>query len=176
MNRTIGPSHEDFAMALPAEAFAEISPSELKAGSVFKFGDDWALLVSYEDEITKDFLMLGGGRAGSIFRVPPDMPRFLTLKHPFSWYAALEEGASPVNTDHQTVVLTLTSRGPVVLGARHSNRGTEYFAFGLDGVVDREFQTHGVALRFTGWTAEVQHSDQPYKSLGRIFSVLIPLP
>lgn len=163
-------------MALPAEAFGEISPADLPAGRIFRFRESWAMIVCYEDESTKDFLVLGGERSGQLFQVGSNMSRCLTVMPPFAWFAAVEEGALPINTDHQTVVLTLAGKGPLIVGAKEGRWDDEYVAFGLDGIVDREYQPYGMALRYTQWTAELQHRDLPYRSIGRLFSVSIAPP
>jgi hypothetical protein len=158
-------------MAIPAQAFGEIYPKELRPGSIFKFRSNWAMLVTNEDGSTLDFLMLGGEHAGQLFNVTPGMPKCLGVIPPFTWFPALEEGAGASHTEHQTTTLTLTPSGPVIIGANTDGYDPKYFAFRLDGVVDRDYQPYGIGLRFSDWTVELQHPERPFESLGSLFSV-----
>jgi hypothetical protein len=161
-------------MALPVEAFAEISPAELTVGSVLKFRDSWALLVSYEDERTRDLLMLTGDRVGQLLSVTPGMPKCLTVVRPFSWFSSVDEQVTPERAEHRTAALTLTSDGPVIIGARLDVFGDEdYCAFDLDGSVNREHHTYDQGLRYSQWSAELQHQERPYWSIGRLFLVRV---
>jgi hypothetical protein len=161
-------------MVLPVEAFAEISPAELPVGSVLKFRESWALLVSYEDGRTRDLLMLTGDRVGQLFSVTPGMPKCLAVVGPFSWFSAVDEQTTPARAEHRTAALTLTAHGPVIVGARLDGFGDDdYCAFDLDGSVNREHQTYGLDLRYRQWSAELQHRDRPYRSIGRLFSVRV---
>lgn len=52
---------------LPANAFREVYPYELPAGSVFKFRGSWSMRVAYsEREPDQRFLILQGPDAGQL--------------------------------------------------------------------------------------------------------------
>jgi len=158
-------------MTIPAQAFGYIYPKDLGPGSVFRFRDNWAMLVAYEDSSTLLYLMLGGERAGHLFKLEPGMPRCLGIIPPFTWFPAIEDGANASDTERQATTLGLTPTGPVIIGEHTNGYASEYFAFRLDGAVDRDYQIGGAGLRHADWTAELQHSDRPFESLGRLFVV-----
>jgi len=158
-------------MAIPAQAFGEIYPKDLRPGSIFKFRSNWAMLVTYEDGSTLDFLMLGGEHAGQLFNVGPGMPKCLGVIPPFSWFPAVEESAVASHTEHQVTTLTLTPSGPVIIGANMDGFDPKYFAFRLDGIVARDYEAYGIGLRFADWTAELRHPERPFESLGSLFSI-----
>ena len=158
-------------MTIPVQAFSEIYPKDLRPGNVFKFRSSWAMLVTYEDRSTLDFLMLGGERAGQLFKLTAGMPKCFGIIPPFTWFPAIEDTASASDTGNQTTTLTLTPTGPVIIGANMDGYERDCFAFRLDGMVDRDYQAYGAGLRYANWTAELQRPEKPFESLGRLFSV-----
>lgn len=158
-------------MTIPVQAFGEIYPKDLRSGSVFKFRNSWAMLVSYEDGLTRELLILNGERAGQLLKLGPGIPKCFGIIPPFTWFPAVEDTASARDTGHQTTTLMLTPTGPVIIGANIDGYEREYFAFRLDGMVDRDYQAYGAGLRYANWTAELQRPEKPFESLGRLFSV-----
>lgn len=158
-------------MTIPAQAFGYIYPKDLRPGSVFRFRDNWAMLVAHEDSRTLLFLTLGGERAGHLLKLEPGMPKCLGVIPPFTWFPSVEDGASANDTERQATTLGLTPTGPVIIGKYTNGYGPEFFAFRLDGAVDRDWQAGGAGLRYVDWAAELQHPDRPFESLGRLFAV-----
>lgn len=164
-------------MTIPARAFCEIYPRDVQLGSLFRLRDEWAMLVGYEDVGERDFLLLTGDRTGHLQRLTTGMPKCLALAPPFSWFAAISSAADVRRSERQTAALTISPRGPIVIGAMPDRFGDhEYIAFGLDGVVDREYELDGAKLRLLSWTAELAHASRPFESLGTLLTVNLPEP
>ena len=163
-------------MRIPAHAFAEVYPKDLPLGSVFKFRRNWAMLVGYEEGVAQDLLLLTGDRAGQLLKLGHGMPKCPAVVAPFIWFPAVDEGTEPANADHRTTTLTLTNNGLVIIGADMESGDSDYYAFRPNGLVDRDYQVYGSGLRFTQWSAELAHRDQPFTSLGQLFRIEAPNP
>lgn len=160
-------------MKIPVQAFAEVHPKGVSLGSVLKFRGSWAMLVGYE-EGQKDLLMLAGERAGRLINLRDGMGTCLAIIAPFSWFPAVDEGVEPASVDHQTTTLTLTDKGPVIIGADMDRYDPDHRAFGMNGLCDREYNAYGSGLRFCQWSAQLMHEGEPFRSLGQLFEVIGP--
>jgi hypothetical protein len=159
-------------MTIPVQAFGEIQPGDLQPGSVYKIRNDWALLVSYENRSARDLLMLSGEEAGWLVNINAGMRRCFGIIPPFTWFPTVEAVSSTVEKGRRTCTLMLAPNGLVIIGAKLNNFGDpEYYAFRLNGMVDRDYQPYGAEQRYADWAVELQHTDRPFQSLGRLFTV-----
>ncbi|WP_036106857.1 hypothetical protein [Lysobacter capsici] len=161
-------------MSIPAEVFGEEFPSEMLPGQLFKLRDSWALRVVFGNQTeTKGFIMLEGDYAGRLIKIGSGMPRCLMIASSFTWFPAVEDGATPQRDANQTATLTVGPAGPVIIGGDVDGGGfdTDYIAFDLDGRQNASFDAHRSVVRFAKWSVELQHPSRPYESLGRLLLV-----
>lgn len=157
-------------MKIPAQAFAQLSPSDLAPGRLFKFRGSWALRVSHGTEF-QGFLMLEGERAGWVLQLGAGMAQAVAIVEPFSWFPMVAGDAKPTLEADQTVTLTLTTDGPVIVGAdARDDWDPTYIAFAADGQGVETQDLHR-AMRFEQWSVELCHKDRPYSSLGTLLEV-----
>jgi hypothetical protein len=161
---------EKFVIKIPAQAFGELHPKDLPLGSILKFRESWSMLVGYE-EGERDLLILLGELAGQLIKLPNGMRKCPAIIAPFTWFPAVDEGTAPVIVDDRTTTLALTDSGLVIIGGDLEGYDTEYRAFRMDGLCDREHDAHGSGRRFVQWTAELAHKDRPFSSLGQLFRI-----
>lgn len=157
-------------MKIPAQAFAQVYPGDLAPGSLFKFRGGWALRVSQGKEF-QGLLLLEGERAGWVIQIGTGMAQGLAIVEPFSWFPVVDGDAKPTLEADYTVTLTLTTEGPVIVGAdARDDWGRTYIAFAIDGQ-DVETQDLYREMRFEQWSVELCHKDRPYSSLGTLLEV-----
>lgn len=158
-------------MIMPAEAFAETTPLDMSNGTLFKFRGEWALLVGYENDPSKDFIILTGSNAGQLMPVKRGIPKGVFISSPFSWFPAVSLGAEPAIGGKHTTSLTLAPDRLVIFGGRADDDEHELIAYGLDGMVYRDPPRDAGTLRFHQWSAHLQHNDRPFESIAELFTV-----
>lgn len=157
-------------MKFPAQAFGQLHPSEMPAGSLFKTRDCWSLRVSGGSGF-EGALILEGERAGWVVEVRASMAPALGIIAPFSWFPMVLRDAKPALDADRTVTLTLSESGPILMGAdARRDWDRDYISFGIDGR-SVELQDEHRALRFAQWTVELCHKSRPYSSLGTLCEV-----
>lgn len=158
-------------MTIPAQAFADGYPKDIPLSSLFKFRGNWAMLVGDADDLERDFILLTGERAGQLLPVRPGMAKAVFVNAPFGWFPAIEDTAIPTSEGKQPPSLTLTENELVIVGGRVDDDEPEYVAYGLDGVVRKDHPRNLGVLRFTQWSAHLQHKERPFRSLCELFTV-----
>lgn len=157
-------------MKIPAEAFAQRYPKDLKPGALFKFRGRWALRVSHGADF-QAFLMLEGERAGWVFQLDGGIAQTVAIVEPFGWFPMVAIDAKPTLEADRTVTLTLTESGPVLVGADARNDwDPAYIAFKINGD-ETEVQELYRAMRFDQWSVELRHRDRPFDSLGTLLQI-----
>lgn len=157
-------------MKIPAQAFAQVYPRDLTPGSLFKFRGGWALRVSQGAEF-QGLLLLEGERAGWVIQLGAGMAQCVTIVEPFSWFPMVDVDAKPSLEADQTVTLTLTADGPVIVGLdARDNWDRTYIAVGPDGQGVEAQDLHR-AMRFEQWSVELCHKDRPCSSLGTLLEI-----
>ena len=157
-------------MKIPAQAFAQRYPKDLKPGSLFKFRGSWALRVCHGADF-QAFLMLEGERAGWVFQLDAGMAQTVAIVEPFGWFPMVSIDAKPTLEADRTVTLTLTESGPVIVGADAQNDwDPTYLAFSINGE-GAEAQDLCRAMRFDQWSVELRHGDRPFVSLGTLLQI-----
>lgn len=158
-------------MIMPAQAFAETSPFDMSPGTLFKFRGEWALLVGYDDDPSKDFILLTGPNAGQLKPVARGIAKGVFIKAPFAWFPTIPLDTEPAMGGKHTTSLTLTADGLVIFGGRPEDDEPEFLAFGLDGQVYRDPPREKGSLRFHQWTAQLHHEQRAYESIAELFVV-----
>lgn len=159
-------------MTIPAEAFGDCSPSSLPAGAICKIRDRWSLRV--DGGVRQDFkalLVVEGERTGQLIELKPSMAPSLTIIPPFGWFPACSGEVGTSAVDLETATWTLTSTGPIIIGAVDSRWDQEFFAYRVNGTCDDSYDRYGAKKRFFRWTAELEHSSNRFRSLHSLFAI-----
>lgn len=158
-------------MKLPAEAFAQLYPSDVPPGCLFLFRGSWAFRVAHETEF-QGFLMLEGERAGQVFAIDRGMARSVAIVGEFRWIPMVSIHAKPIWGIQNVPVLALTPGRPVLVGLDSDKGwGENYLAYRVgDGQVAPLPQLNGTA-HFDQWSVELGHKDQPFLSFGTLLEI-----
>lgn len=156
---------------IPAEAFAQLHPSDVPPGCLFLFHDSWAVRVAHEPDF-QGFLMLEGERTGQVFAIARGMARSVAIVGEFRWFPMVSIHAKPTWGVQNVPVLALTPSRPLLVGLDSDEGwGKNYLAYAVsDGQGVALPQLNGTA-NFAQWSVELCHKDQPFLSLGTILEI-----
>ena len=157
-------------MNIPAEAFAQLYPSDVPPGCLFSFRGSWAVRVTGQANF-QGFLMLEGERIGQVFGIAPGMAPAIAIVGSFRWTPMIEAHAKPVWGIRKVPVLALTPTGPIMVGKDSDDCWEEtYLAYTMDGHAIALPERHSTA-HFDQWSVELCHKDRPFLSLGTILKI-----